>query len=259
MELEKLNKQFYSNDEAAKRYGDKEFLLPGEETILKRIGPEIKGRQILDLGVGGGRTTPFLTSYSSNYVGVDFSSEMIAVASSTYPYAKFETGDARDLSRFADCEIDCIFFSFNGIDCLSPDGRDQCLGEIARVLKPGGYFAFSSHNREKPPARPYHRSSFSFSLNPLHLARQFKGCVLDTFNFLRNRGTELECPTYALRLDSENHYHFPMYYTDKLQQKNALESMRFNEVTCFDREGRETAADSLDLQSSWIYYLCKKP
>ena len=33
---------------------------------------------ILDLGVGGGRTTPHLSSIAARYVGADYAAEMVA-------------------------------------------------------------------------------------------------------------------------------------------------------------------------------------
>jgi ubiquinone/menaquinone biosynthesis C-methylase UbiE len=55
-------------------------------------------------------------------------------------------GDACDLS-FKSNEFDAVVFSFNGIDCLYPyEKRIQALSEFRRILKPGGFFVFSSHN-----------------------------------------------------------------------------------------------------------------
>jgi SAM-dependent methyltransferase len=102
---------------------------------------------LLDLGVGGGRTTPYLSDLASSYVGVDYAEEMIRVCRGKYPSLQFEMADAADLSRFADGFFDAIVFSFNGMDYLAPDkSRQQCLRECHRVLKPGGVFIFSSHN-----------------------------------------------------------------------------------------------------------------
>jgi ubiquinone/menaquinone biosynthesis C-methylase UbiE len=105
------------------------------------------GMAILDLGVGGGRTTPYLSEIASHYVGLDYSAEMIEVCRAKFPDLQFVVADASDLSSFLDGSFDAVVFSFNGLGHLSPDEkRLQCLRECRRVLKPGGIFIFSSHN-----------------------------------------------------------------------------------------------------------------
>ncbi len=106
-----------------------------------------QGGAILDLGVGGGRTTPYLASIASRYVGVDYSEEMVQVCRAKFPELQFEVADASALSRFADASFDSVVFSYNGIDMLAPDEkRKNCLRECYRLLRPGGVFIFSSHN-----------------------------------------------------------------------------------------------------------------
>ncbi len=105
------------------------------------------GFSILDMGVGGGRTTPYLSRTAFRYVGADYSRAMVESCSSRFPTIEFKHCDATDMSQFSDAEFDVVVFSFNGIDVINSDeGRMRCLAETARVLKPGGIFIFSSHN-----------------------------------------------------------------------------------------------------------------
>src|SRR3989338_8328332 len=54
--------------------------------------------------------------------------------------------DAAQLD-FPNNHFDYALFSFHGLDYLFPEEqRTRALHEIHRVLKPGGLFAFSSHN-----------------------------------------------------------------------------------------------------------------
>jgi SAM-dependent methyltransferase len=102
---------------------------------------------ILDLGVGGGRTTPYLSSMASHYLGLDYASEMIVACRKKFPNLQFEEGNAIDLSRFSPLSFDAVVMAFNGMDYLIPDeSRFRALGEIHRVLKPEGVLIFSSHN-----------------------------------------------------------------------------------------------------------------
>ena len=125
-------------------YAEATQLQPAErELFSKHLEPNIS---ILDIGVGGGRTTPYLAELAHHYVGIDYSEEMVRACRSRYPSQRFELCDASDLTMFADETFDAVIFSFNGIDYLDPEGRSRCFSEVARVLADDGKFIFSSHN-----------------------------------------------------------------------------------------------------------------
>ena len=139
------NLKVYRASEVVTYYADLNYLTAAEQSLfdthLKR------GTVLLDLGVGGGRTTPYLSAIASKYIGIDYSEEMIRVCRTKFPTLQFEVRDAVDLSLFANESLDAIVFSFNGIDYLLPsEKRERCLHECYRVLKPGGTFVFSCHN-----------------------------------------------------------------------------------------------------------------
>jgi SAM-dependent methyltransferase len=119
-------------------------LQPAESELFnKHLRPNIS---ILDIGVGGGRTTPYLAQLSHHYVGIDYSEEMVRACRSKYPSQRFELCDAADLTIFDDATFDAVIFTFNGVDTLGPEGRSRCFSEVARVLADDGKFIFSSHN-----------------------------------------------------------------------------------------------------------------
>ena len=147
------NLQTYDAAEVAAHYAALEYLTPCEQLLFETyIKP---GSAILDLGVGGGRTTAYLANLASRYVGVDYSVAMIRACQSKFPGLEFVVADAADLSAFSDNSFDVAVFAFNGIDYVLPQqARRACLKHLHRVLKPGGILIFSSHNARAVLAPP---------------------------------------------------------------------------------------------------------
>lgn len=110
-------------------------------------------KRILDLGCGAGRTTKILRQNFDMVIGTDISRPMIEKAQKLHPDINFNIASATNLP-YADEWFDAVFFSFNGLDYLYPETeREKALREIKRVLKPGGLFAYSSHNSWALPIR----------------------------------------------------------------------------------------------------------
>jgi SAM-dependent methyltransferase len=119
---------------------------PGEQAAVESLLPLPPGTRVLDIGVGGGRTTSFLAPAAASYVGLDVAPGMVADARRRFPQADLRVGDARLLADFADGSLDLVVFSLNGLDCLSHQDRDLFLRECARLLAPGATLLFSTHN-----------------------------------------------------------------------------------------------------------------
>ena len=154
-------KSQYNLDANIKRYSDaiEEVGLWNSEKIIfdKYIN---KNDKILDLGCGAGRTTInlFKEGYT-NITGLDIGDKLIDFAK-TYSKEKnldikFVVGDATKL-EFEDNSFDIVIFSFNGMQCIpGSDNRKNVLKEVYRVLKPGGYYIFTAHDRHDPIAPQY--------------------------------------------------------------------------------------------------------
>ena len=147
------NLPVYNAPAVAKYYAALDYLTACEKMLFESyLRP---GMAILDLGVGGGRTTPCLSSIAAHYVGVDYASEMIAACRQKFPRLEFDVGNASDLSKFGSSSFDAVVMAFNGMDYVIPDeSRFRALREIARVLKPEGILIFSSHNPRAIWVRP---------------------------------------------------------------------------------------------------------
>jgi SAM-dependent methyltransferase len=147
------NLPVYSSRAVAAHYAALNYLSPCEQALFACYLKS--GMFILDLGVGGGRTTAYLSSLAGRYVGLDYSPAMVEACRTKYPCLEFHIADAADLSLFADCSFDAVIFSFNGIDYLFPDEkRAKCLQECRRILKSEAVLVFSSHNPRAILVRP---------------------------------------------------------------------------------------------------------
>ena len=209
-DLNELNQRFYQKRSVADWYATKDFVLPEEQAFLDHHGPEaIDGRSLLDIGIGAGRTTRFLLPRAARYVGVDYSSDMIRSASKRFPQSQLDVRDARDLSAYHDAEFDTVVFSFNGIDCLSFDGRLAAMKEIGRVLKPGGTFIFSSHNRDQNTPGPFSAHNLNFSKHPLRMLANLRRYLGGIHNYLSTRSLAYTSEDHEMRHDSSNVFAAP--------------------------------------------------
>jgi SAM-dependent methyltransferase len=123
---------------------------PGELCALRLVADRARGRPVLDLGVGGGRTTSLLRLVSSHYIGVDYTPELVDLCRSRHPDTDIRLGDARDLSGIPDGSQGSVVFSNNGIDAVDHAGRTQILTEAFRVLETGGTLCYSTLNKDGP-------------------------------------------------------------------------------------------------------------
>lgn len=118
--------------------------------IKKYFNPE---KRILDIGCGAGRTTIGLYKLGYHLVeGLDLSEAMIMQArriSKELNYnITFRAGDAACLD-YNDETFKAALFSFNGIMQIPErKNRIKVLKEIKRILKPEGYFLFTTHDRD---------------------------------------------------------------------------------------------------------------
>jgi SAM-dependent methyltransferase len=123
---------------------------PGERAAVVAVASEVRGRPILDVGVGGGRTTTALRLLSDDYLAIDYTPEMVAVCRRNHPEAHVELGDVRDLTWLPDGRFALVVFSFNGLDAVDHEDRQRALSEMSRVLMPGGLLVYSTHNKSGP-------------------------------------------------------------------------------------------------------------
>jgi SAM-dependent methyltransferase len=95
------------------------------------------GRLTLDVGCGEGRVTRDLKELEHPVVGVDSSETMIAAARDADPTGEYVVADAAALP-FPDGHADLVVAFMSLMDV---DDMPSAVGELARVLEPGGRLA----------------------------------------------------------------------------------------------------------------------
>lgn len=149
-----VTREYYNQAEVVKHYTHAAAnvgLWISEEKVFNRVFK--REDSILELGTGAGRIAIGLHEIGfKNVIGVDIAPEMIAAARRAakileYP-VPFRVGDATRLN-FGDELFEGAIFGFNGLMQIpQQENRRKALGEICRVLKPGGWFVFTAHDRE---------------------------------------------------------------------------------------------------------------
>ena len=139
---------------AAARLG----LWVSEEKILTRLfKPE---DSILELGSGVGRIAIGLRELGyKNVLATDYSREMIQRTRRLAKLLEYsiptQVADATQL-KFENGVFDGAIFGFNGLMQIpQAQQRLQALREIHRVLRPGSWFTFTTHDRERSPYQDF--------------------------------------------------------------------------------------------------------
>lgn len=243
------NQANYEAEQVVGVYDGYRGLLAAETAILRDFDDRFRG-DVLDIGVGGGRTVEPLSAIARSYVGVDYSQAMVDLARRDHPGVRLETADARDLSRFTEASFDAVVFSFNGIDSIAHEDRLEVLSQVRRVLRPDGVFAFSSHNRD------YHR----FDLLPWQRQWRFgRTTIRKSVHALRHLRTHLRMrrgavhtEEYAVINDEAHDYTLMHYYITFEAQRRQLERAGFTWLASYDQPGRRTTDD---VGSCWLHYV----
>jgi ubiquinone/menaquinone biosynthesis C-methylase UbiE len=250
--VEDLARSHYEKDQIARLYGQRGDLFPAEETLLDVYRDRVAGKQVLDLGCGGGRTSARLHAMAAHYVGLDHSARMIDACKQRYPGLAFVRGDATELPIIANAGFDFVMFSYNGIDSMSHANRLKVLREVFRVLRPGGSFAFSSHSIDFRNIVVGLDPSASLSLASLR--KNAKNLI----SYLQVRRHQVRTRDYAILSDPRAGYRQVTYFISKSSQVAQLEAAGFEDVAILSWDGRLVEADTIDRDSMSFYYICRK-
>lgn len=131
-------------EDYACHYFDELSKKPFDRSLLARFAELIpQAGQICDMGCGPGHVARFLFERGVDVIGIDISPAMVEVARRLNPGLTFERGDMLHLQfpedRFAGI---AAFYSLIHID---RSRIPQALGELLRVLTPGGRLLAAFH------------------------------------------------------------------------------------------------------------------
>jgi ubiquinone/menaquinone biosynthesis C-methylase UbiE len=274
------HKNLYDSEQVSIDYGNRDYLEPAEETFITEMGPSrFAAMDMLDMGVGGGRTTKYFAPLVRNYIGADYAPAMLKVCKKRFSGdLNFIECDVRAMKGFKDNSFDFVLFSFNGVDSFSHKDRMAALQEVWRVLKSGGIFYFSSHNLDWTGLKDLFTVKSSLKKisgaggnradkkgNPLlHIHRGTKAAYRIFRLNLLNRTVNMKSFIDKLKksekgniYDSSLNGKASIYYVTPGEQRRQLKETGFMDIFTYSRSGIKTDNDELLSQGGWVYYCCK--
>lgn len=139
---------------------DTSFEAPLDLAMVDEFLSEVAKRpasKVLDAGCGAGRMVTYLRSQSPSLdvAGIDLSTEMITLAQSAHPSAKFRRADLSD-TRYPEGEFDGILAWYSIIH-TEPDQLAEIVAEFARILRSEGLvvLGYQVGAGERQLNRPY--------------------------------------------------------------------------------------------------------
>ena len=220
-------------DHAAK--GDR--LYGAEALIFDRIIRP--GDRALDIGCGTGRVTRALARAGATVDACDIESRALEVLKNTSDGLPITVrmADVRDLPYEDEC-FDIVVFAFNGLDFLQPViERTRAIGEMNRLLKPGGHLVISSHN------------PIGALFSPRGMFR-IHGLTHRITSLIRGRFMDPYTPDLA---------GLTLYQgTPRRVIRQINEVGPYRLVSCLDQTGRIGSIPLLTLFSPWPYYHFQK-
>jgi ubiquinone/menaquinone biosynthesis C-methylase UbiE len=227
------------------------------------------GAEMLDVGIGAGRTTVFFLPVAKRYVGVDISDGMVERAKlrlsglACVDNPDIRVADATNLRDFQDESFDVVLFSFNGMDCIPEAGRNDCLESMKRVLRPGGRLVFSTHNLRYIP----HYYQSTLSRNPIRRFKEPRTLMKELRRL--NMNEKVNGPLEKL-MDRDQVEYWDGFYANSPDAKHVhvkpefqikcLEAMGFVNIVARSKEnGRVLEGEELRTTCEpWVYFFCNK-
>lgn len=238
------NKDCFESMDVVNEYSAQNYLLKPEKTILRILKTKLNSMRMLDIGIGGGRTTSHFAKLCREYVGIDYSKNMIWACRKRFPENDkriiFRVCDAKRLKNLRNGYFDFILFSYNGIDYLSHLDRLRAFKEIRRVGKKGGKFFFSTHNLNS--------SKFDLSSNPKKLFSE----LIRNLSLFFSKSKQ-----HVIIRDGSQMFRLRTYYISPAEQVSQLEKAGFKRIRAYSLDTGGEIKKLSESHDIWIHYLCE--
>jgi len=246
----------YYQSQIVLRTDPKEGLDAQEIVTLLKYQAHIVGRDVLDIGIGNGRTARVLAQLAKCYVAIDYAPLVVAEARKTMPHLQVHLEDMRDLARWEEGTLDFVFGPNNVLDAVSHEDRLQTLREARRVLRDGGLCAFTSHNRCYFGAQSGPR--LRVSRNPVTFVYQLVRYLRSLRWHRRMRSMRRFEEEYALLDDCAPTHALLHYFIDRTAQERQLQGVGFELVDVLDKTGATVPRGEMAPASSCLMYVARK-
>jgi SAM-dependent methyltransferase len=257
------NRPGWASAESLREYATFEgWIDAGERAAFAAVASHARNQPILDVGIGGGRTTSLLRLISDDYVGIDYTPAMVDLARTHHPDADIRLGDARDLRDFPDDHFALVVFSFNGLDSIGRDDRLHALGELQRVTRPGGRLVISALNKNGPSyrIRPWqivarrnesHAAAKAVLSLPLHLGHD----IAATRNWRRLRRHAVDVDGWAISPIPGLGFDMLVHFTTRAQMVADAAAAGLDTDVVFAHDGSIVADQDEDSGVHWFQFV----
>jgi SAM-dependent methyltransferase len=227
---------------------------PAERVILSKYKHELT-RRVLEFGTGGGRMTGHLIQIGNTLVGVDIAADMVNHCREHHPTGTFVQEDLRNLSAWDPNAWDAIYSAHNNFDTFTYNERAALLASVRRLLRPGGLFIFSSHNRGALP--PGTGSWPLVRLRPRRSPRWLARHPRAVLNYLRIAMFQHIEDDYAIVVDEALDYSLLQIYIARDAQQRQLSEHGLVLLDCFAEDGAPVDAGAPASQSTSLIYVAR--
>jgi SAM-dependent methyltransferase len=132
-------------DEYARRIFEELDHKPLDRQLLDRFAAKVQAiGPACDMGCGPGHVARYLRDRGLQVIGVDLSPAMVSLARKLNPGIEFRQGDMRSLDDIEDGAWGGIAAFYSLIHIPRPE-LAEVLGELKRVLRPGGSLLLALH------------------------------------------------------------------------------------------------------------------